>query len=557
MPSGLGFRSAVTAFAGAAAAAAALLDSGGGRTSCGSQSPLVPTWLEPAPAPSIAAQPVLFRWTAVQGADRYRLNVGTALGKSEYLHVRDIGATTYRVRSELPPQRLLYARISARVDGRWRHADLRFMVGRAAAEWIYPAPGSPTAAPGRAFEWTPVPGASEYRLAIGTSPGRADILDRRVGTGTRVEVANLPVGRRLIARIHTRMRDAWYWRDSDFALLLGHRIVQPTYPRPSGTADLSRPFQWQPAPLASGYRLRIGSTPGGFEFHDSGVIRVTSRFVEGLPLGSTLFGTLTTVYADRSLDHRFEFRAQSAAPTEDSFVRAALAAAAEVQAMSGYSGAWPRTLLDEVVRQQGVGGPGCSELAFTLVRALTEQGNRLPARLLNTCLLGNYYDCHTLVELYRPSADSWMLLDPTFAVAARRSDGEWATAADVSKAVRREDWSSIRFVPLDEHGMARLRSYYIDYPLLFVSPFGQEAPRPDEGPPILRYYEELALPVQQGGFYAVRCLDGSTAEVLIDGRPTTLTCQGREGLSEIRRARSIVERREHTIKVYRPRRFLF
>jgi hypothetical protein len=110
---------------------------------------------------------------------------------------------------------------------------------------------------------------------------------------------------------------------------------------------------------------------------------------------------------------------------------------------------------------------------------------------------------------------------------------------------------------LDEAGISRLRSYYIDYPLLFVSPFGQAAPRAEDGPAILRYYEEVALPVRETGSYAIRCLDGSTADVLIDGRPTVLTCQGRDRLSEIRRASSIEVRRADTIQAYRPRRFLF
>jgi hypothetical protein len=306
-----------------------------------------------------------------------------------------------------------------------------------------------------------------------------------------------------------------------------------------------------------GYRLRIGSKAGGSDLHDSGVVRVTSRFVESLPTGRTLFATLTTVYAGRSSEHHFKFRAQPGAPTESRFVHAALAATAEVRAMAGLTDAWPRTLLTEVVRLQDVSRPGCVEFALTLLRALTEQGNRLPSRILNTCLLGNSYDCHSLVELYRPASRTWMILDPTFAIAARRGDGEWATAADLSDAVGREDWTGITFVPLDANGISRLRSYYIDYPLLFVSPFGQEVPRPDDGPPILRYYEEVAVPVQERGFYAIHCLEGPTADVLIDGRSTAIACQGRDRLSEIRHASSIEERRDHTLKAYRPRRFLF
>jgi hypothetical protein len=149
-----------------------------------------------------------------------------------------------------------------------------------------------------------------------------------------------------------------------------------------------------------------------------------------------------------------------------------------------------------------------------------------------------------------------MVLDPTYALAVQRADGEWATAKDLSNAVRRQTWANIRFVPLDGDTISRLKSSYIDYPLYFVSPFGQDPPRPDVGPSVLRYYEEVALPlpVKERGTYAIRCLDGSTA--VVDRRLRSRYVL-RDRLSEIRTASSIEERQENTIKVYRPRRFVF
>ena len=111
------------------------------------------------------------------------------------------------------------------------------MVEPVAGEWIHPVPGSPEAEAGRAFEWTPVPGASEYRLVIGTGPVSTDLLDRIVGKRTRVKVEDLPVGRRLFARVYTRTRDTWYWRDADFAIRLGYRGASPIHPQPGGIAE--------------------------------------------------------------------------------------------------------------------------------------------------------------------------------------------------------------------------------------------------------------------------------------------------------------------------------
>jgi hypothetical protein len=150
-----------------------------------------------------------------------------------------------------------------------------------------------------------------------------------------------------------------------------------------------------------------------------------------------------------------------------------------------------------------------------------------------------------------------MLLDPTFALTARRDDGGWATAADLTEAVRRENWTRIAFVPLSGDTVSALRSYYIDYVLLFVAPFGQERPEAAVGRSILRYYQEVPLPVREPGFYAIRCLNDPTAEALIDGRLTALTCLGRDRLSGIRHAASIEALRGHAIGVYRPRRFVF
>lgn len=545
-----------SALSAAMAVATALVPRGNERRSDGSQPADTPAWISPEPAPGNTSLPVRFRWTAVPGAGNYRLQVGTAPGKHDLLDIRGIRGTAY-VAGDLPAARPLYARISSRPDGVWRYADLRLIVERQAAEWVYPVPGSPEVEPSRAFEWTPVPEATEYRLVIGSSRGQADVLDRLVGRQTRVDVGSLPLGRRLAARVLTRIGETWYWRDCDFAVGLGYGTANPIHPRAGGTVDLGRAFFWQPMPLATGYRLRIGSRRGGSDLYDTGLLGVTRRFVEHLPTGRTLFATLTTVYADRSLDYRFEFRAQPGAPTEEVFVDAALAATVAVREMAGVGDAWPRTLLDQEVRRRGVSGPGCVELAATLLRTLAQEGNGLPSRYLNTCLLGNLYDCHTLVEIYRPSSGAWMLLDPTFAVTARRADGDWATAADLTVAARRLSWKGISFVPLDSDSVSRLRSYYIDYPLLFVSVFGEGRPEVKDGPSILRYYEEVPLPRHERGSYAIRCLEGSTAEALIDGHRETLTCQGRDRLSWIRLASSIEALRGHPIGVYRSRRFLF
>ena len=345
----------------------------------------------------------------------------------------------------------------------------------------------------------------------------------------------------------------------DFAVGLEYRAARPTYPQWGETAYLGRPLVWERVPLAESYRLRIGLTRGGSELLDTGPLGVTRRFVTGLPRRRTLFGTLSTVYADRILEHQFEFRAQPGEPTEAEFVEAALATTAAVRRMAGVGGAWPRTLLENVMRSAKRSVPICDDFAHALIQGLAQQNNPLESRSLGTCLLANSYDCHTLVALHRPSAGKWMLLDPTFGVSPRRSDGDWATLADLTKAARDEDWSGLRFVPLVNESLDYLVSYHIDYPLLFVSPLAANGrPLSANEPSVLRYYHEVRLPFRGIlGVYAIRCREVGITPVLIDGVVTTVTCQGTDALSELRPASSIEAVPGHNVRAYRPRRFLF
>ncbi len=520
----------------------------------------VPRWLSPAPGEGVASQPVLFSWSVVPGAEAYRLSIGTRPGAHDLLRSGWMRQTDYRV-DELPSGQTLYARVFARRAAVRTQADLSFLVSPLVAEWVYPQPGSANVDSRRAFEWTPVPGADEYMIAVGTKPGRPDVVRLSAGRQTRMQVDGLPIGRRLLARISTRLGSRWRSRDADFALGVGQRPARLTYPRPHQTVNLSRPFVWSAVPLASAYRLRIGSAPAESDLYDTGQIGVTRRFVAGLPPSRVLFATLTTIYPDRTLETHRDFQVKTGTPQENAAVQAALAATAAVREMAGDDVPWPRTILEQVARRFRVSRPSCVEYAYALLQALSEQDNPLPSRPFNSCLLGNLYDCHTLVELYRPSRGTWMLLDPTFAVAVRRRrDGDWATAADVTDAVRREDWHAVSFIPLTADSIPLLKSYYIDYPLLFVSPFGEQPPTPEGGPSILRYYREVPLPIQGSlGCYAVRCLNGAGAKLLIDRRLVTLTCRGHDRLSEVRAASWLELPPGHRgeVKAYRLRRFVF
>jgi hypothetical protein len=86
------------------------------------------------------------------------------------------------------------------------------------------------------------------------------------------------------------------WRYTDVAFTIEASVAPAAMVAPSALDahfDTGRPFEWSPVAIARGYRLTIGTAPGGADLHDSGVIHVTRRFVPQLPIGLA-YGTQWT-----------------------------------------------------------------------------------------------------------------------------------------------------------------------------------------------------------------------------------------------------------------------
>src|SRR5262249_27082979 len=171
-------------------------------------------------------------------------------------------------------------------------------------------------------------------------------------------------------------------------------------------------------------------------------------------------------------------------------------------------------------------------------------------------------DVHTLVEVLNPDTSRWLLLDPTFDLAVTRtSDGEWATAEEVSAATAAENFAAISYVPIGANGASFATNYYLDYPLLFANVYhvGQ-TPINGVGISILSFMQAVSIPIDdQPQPYAIRCVGTSTAEVMLDGVATTLDCTGVDGFSAVFIAGRIATTASTPAltTVYRPRRFVF
>jgi hypothetical protein len=138
-----------------------------------------------------------------------------------------------------------------------------------------------------------------------------------------------------------------------------------------------------------------------------------------------------------------------------------------------------------------------TDYAATLLHVLGEMNIQTAARYLNLSFNAAWLDAHTLVELLNLDTGDWILLDPTFSLSAKRSDGEWASAEGVSQATLAFDWQAISYVFLGAAGDSYARGYYLDYSLLYVKVYHQGQPFVvGQGPLLLQYLQVTTLPTK-------------------------------------------------------------
>jgi hypothetical protein len=315
-------------------------------------------------------------------------------------------------------------------------------------------------------------------------------------------------------------------------------------------------------PLARGYRLTVGTAFGAGDVHDTGEIHVTRRFVPNLPIGVPLFGRLQTKISGQwyATDFRFTVGANtvSAAVQIDS----ALWATDFVRMMAPSDNrpfGW--TALARQVASQAQYNAFCTDYAATLLHVLDEMNIQTAARRLDLSFNATLFNAHTLVELLNLDTGDWILLDPTFSLSATRSDGAWASAEDVSQATLAFDWYAISYVFLGAAGDAYARGYYADYPLLYVNVYHQGTPFVvGQGPSPLPYLQVATLPTSGSrDVYVVQCSGAASTEVLIDGTPRQLACNGVDATSTAFYASSVAAPAgtQPSFQLYRLQRFVF
>ena len=441
------------------------------------------------------------------------------------------------------------------------------------ARFVYPTSGQLGVDGSRQFQWSAVAGAS-YQLQVGTAVGGNDVFDSGIVTTTSVAVPHLPASGTVYARVRvipqgwaTALQPGTFPHGTYVTFSMDAHVSGASFmfPAAGGSADADNPITWQPDPLAQSYRLTIADGGSGAMLSDSGPIGSWQRVVAGLPAGSTVVATLNTIYAQGIVHTQtVTFTVGNPSTTSAGMLAAARNLTGAVREM-GDADNQPHdgTPLAATVAALDKGAADCVAYSNTLLAELADADIPLQYRARGLCF--NFPDCHVLVEILDPASQRWITLDPTFGLFTLNSSGQPATMDEVSAAVRTGAVGTLAFTYLTPIGDGYARSYYLDYPLLFLNLYQVGSGSPGtayEQPQIsLEPYFDLMGTTVTGtvtGVYALQCAAGaSSATATWDGTNQTYPCNN--GFTEIfyGTAISLGQGNSSAVSIGAPHRFVF
>ena len=240
---------------------------------------------------NLAPGQVTISWNSISDASAYRLQLGTSVGDSSLYDSGEIQATNTSV--SLLPVTTYYARLWTQKPDGWFYADSTFQTTIAASVLTSPANGS-TASTQVQFSWTLVPGALDYTLWIGTSPGTQNIFYYTTAQsgnpgGIFSTTATLAPKGTYYARLWTRTSAGYVYSDSVFQTA---GTAYLTSPASGATVSPQVQLTWTPVPGATSYGVWIGSSPNTYDAFYYGTTGTSASAT--LQPGRTYYVTLWT-----------------------------------------------------------------------------------------------------------------------------------------------------------------------------------------------------------------------------------------------------------------------
>jgi hypothetical protein len=222
---------------------------------------LAPTLLYPAAAQVFYDQPT-FRWTACEGARRYRLQVSTDASFSNLLDDVTTDATSYSSNATYPADTVLYWRV--RADDENLTGLTWAAMGMFQKKLMAPAPSAQNPHSGDmlpVWAWSPVQGASSYDISIDGPDGT-----HRYFSGFRTPAVSF---------IKMTGTGVFHWRvRAEFPGASGQETPGPYSPTQAFTRTIGEPvnlhtdssldhvlLSWDPKIGVKQYKVQIAATP--------------------------------------------------------------------------------------------------------------------------------------------------------------------------------------------------------------------------------------------------------------------------------------------------------
>lgn len=248
-------------------------------------------------------------WEAVDGVPGYIIQLGTVPGGTDILEVSVGSATSFTPPLGLPENTEVFVTII--LDFLFDAGDdivcpsLSFTTEDVTSApecttFVTPIDGATDVSVFTNFSWLFAPTATSYQLRIGTTPGGAEIFNGNVGNVlTFNPLFELPEGTTFFASIIPENENGTPRTCPEITFTTGVRAVIPgcttlISPANGATNVALTPFvEWVEVPNATGYRITIGTTPGGIDvLNETDFIGVTSTFVLDFPPNRTFFVTI-------------------------------------------------------------------------------------------------------------------------------------------------------------------------------------------------------------------------------------------------------------------------
>lgn len=247
----------------------------------------------------LTSSSLLLQWRPGVGAEEYFLGVGTrpqAVSRYPWgdVFAGNVGLELSHEISGLPLNgQPLYVRLWWRKNGQWGFKDSEFDRINAPM-FLFPQAGIAVKTSTVTFQWTPVAGAGEYYLGVGTTPLASgdiwggNLFSFSTGSQTFQAVSGIPLnGQPLYVRLGWRVNNDWQFADDQFdtALVVSPELTHPSTDDPITESAMT--FEWSAGGGVGEYYLGVGTTARAVSRYPWGDVWAGST---GLSTAKTVFG---------------------------------------------------------------------------------------------------------------------------------------------------------------------------------------------------------------------------------------------------------------------------